>query len=179
MRPMLWLGLLAAGVTALAVSWLPGEDAASVVGPAPAPQRPARVATANTGAPGRLSPTAPTAPTAPTVFATVRPAAAEAPSLARAPWPELDATASAAWMPPPPPAPAPPPTPPVPPFPYQWLGLLDDDGVVQIFLDSPQSTRVAGAGEVLDQRWRIDGVVQGRLQVTWLPTGATQHVGSR
>ncbi len=189
MRPALWLALFAAAGTALAVSWLTGEDAGPVVGPATATasasasnmSRPARAAPAETRARG-LSPAAPGMPA---LAPSMRPAAAQAEPQVRAPWPELDTAAAAAWMPPPPPAPPPPaapapaPAPPVPPFPYQWLGLLDDGGKVQIFLDSPQRTRVASAGEVLDQRWRIDGVVMGQLQVTWLPTGAALHVGSR
>jgi hypothetical protein len=72
----------------------------------------------------------------------------------------------------------PPPAPP-PPFAYQWLGQLEEDGQVRVFLAGPQRTLAVAYGEVVEQRWRVEGVAAGRLQLTWLPTGATVFVAGR
>ncbi len=113
------------------------------------------------------------------------------PPAARAPWPDADPAASRAWAPAPPPAqraatavpqpasaaasaPAAP-----PPFPYAWIGQLETEGRVQIYLSSPQRLVVAYEGDVLDTRWRIDTVSAGRLQVTWLPTDTAVAVAAR
>jgi hypothetical protein len=160
MRAALKWGLLASVCTALAVSLWPGFGADPIA-----------------AAGGPATPTL-------THHAAARPAPGGTDAV-RAPWPALSPAARSAWLPP-----APPPVPraaaapasaaaPPPPFPYRWFGQLDDGGTLEIFLASPQRTRVATLGEVLEQRWRIEGVAMGRLQVTWLPTGATLQIGRR
>lgn len=94
---------------------------------------------------------------------------------ARAAWPRPGRVALAAWSPPQ--APPPPPAaaaavPPPPPFPYRWIGRLEDGPDTLALLAGPQRSLGARAGDVLDSRWRLERVEPGRLQLTWLPTGA-------
>lgn len=114
---------------------------------------------------------------------------------AREPWQPMQPAEQAAWVPPlvsplaspaprpPPPAsPAtdevPPPAPP-PAFAHQWLGQLIEDGKTRVFLAGPQRTQVLAVGETMADGWRIDGVQDGQLQLTWLATGAAINVAAR
>ncbi len=174
MNRWLWMALGTSSAAAVAVSVLPDPTTETVAAVSRASSResardPARPP--NRAAPGE------------TFGVTLPPAA-------RAPWPDADPAASRAWASAPPAhraataaplpasaavsAPAAP-----PPFPYAWIGQLETEGRVQIYLSSPQRLVVAYEGDVLDTRWRIDTVSAGRLQVTWLPTDTAVAVAAR
>ena len=56
---------------------------------------------------------------------------------------------------------------------------MEDEGPLRIFLAGPQRTLAVTPGDVLDEHWRVDGVQDGRLQLTWLPTATPVAVASR
>jgi len=121
-------------------------------------------------------------------------------------WPRQKLASSYGWEPaaPPPPKPvaskpvavvlAPPPAPPepqgpppAPPFPYQMVGLLEQDGSTSAWLTSGASGSGSGVGgggstrtvvpeQVLDGRWRVDAISPRGLSVTWLETGQTLQI---
>lgn len=181
MRPALWLGLLAVSGTSLALSWLPAADEEAPVVPTTRAAKAARPAAAADPAVVAATQTQASPRAAPE-----NTGVAAAPPLAgRAPWPAMPSGARAAWLPPPPPPPPPAPPPVVPPpapppaFGYQWLGQIEEDGQVRVFLSNAQRTLAPVFGEVVDQRWRVDAIAAGRLQLTWLATGATVYVAGR
>ena len=192
MRPALWLGLLVVSGASLAVSWLPAADedvpvvptprVQQAVQPLPADRSAAAVAPPQTGAGARAP-----ADTTPDSKPDATPSATAIALAERTPWPALPPGARAAWLPAPPPPPPPPPSPapvvpppaPPPAFGYQWLGQIEEDGQVRIFLSNAQRTLAPVLGEVIDQRWRLDAITAERLQLTWLPTGATVYVAGR
>ena len=81
---------------------------------------------------------------------------------------------------PPPPPPVPQGPPPVPPFPYQMVGLLEQDGSTSAWLTSSTgsggSTRTVVPEQVLDVRWRVGAISPRGLSVTWLETGQTLQI---
>ena len=166
MRPALRWALLGAAGLAVGVSLLPEDPGPTVL---PAQARP------------REAPSAPR-PVAPQA---VRSDAALPGT--REPWPALGAGVVSAWVPLPPPAPraaapvasAPVLVAPPPAFPYQWLGQLQEDGRVRIFLASARATHAASPGDVLDAQWRVDGIRDGQLQLTWLATQTAVSVAPR
>lgn len=178
MRRTLWIGLLTAVASSAAVSWWPADDAALVVGPAPDTDRGETAGAPRIPAIDGVPPPDPAPASA---------AGASAATVAlgerHAAWPPLRAAARSAWLPPPLPR-APPPVvddrpPPAPAFPYHWLGQIEEDGQTRLFLAGPQRTWVVATGDVLDRRWRVDGVADGRLQLTWLATGESVAVAAR
>lgn len=180
MRPLLRWALLSTAASALGVALLPeaAENQLAVVQPSAARS----VLAPSPGAATVRSPVpAPGASPAPDSL----PAQGAPGSARQAPWPALSPGAYGAWVPAPAPAPAPPPAaPPAPPAPppafsYQWLGQLQDEGLLRIFLAGPQHTLAVTPGDVLDGHWRVDGVQDGRLQLTWLPTATPVAVAGR
>ena len=190
-RP-LWWGLAATAAASLAAGWLT-DDTGEIALPRPTRRAPppmsALAADVQPPSPQLESPLSPSAAATdtPRAFAqaarSTLPASSEPPADLRRDWPALAAAARSAWLPPPPP-PAPPPPPPrpppppapPPPFPYQWIGQLDNAGTLHYFLGGSQRTLAVRRGEVVDQRWRIEGTESGRLLLTWLPTGAPVQV---
>ena len=84
---------------------------------------------------------------------------------------------------PPPPPPEPQGPPPTPPFPYQMVGLLEQDGSTSAWLTSDPSGSGAGGStrtvvpeQVLDGRWRVGAISPRGLSVTWLATGQTLQI---
>ena len=84
---------------------------------------------------------------------------------------------------PPPPPPEPQGPPPAPPFPYQMVGLLEQDGGTSAWLTSGASSTGAGGStrtvvpeQVLDGRWRVDAISPRGLSVTWLASGQTLQI---
>jgi len=84
---------------------------------------------------------------------------------------------------PPPPPPEPQGPPPAPPFPYQMVGLLEQDGSTSAWLTSDPSSTGAGGStrtvvpeQVLDGRWRVGAISPRGLSVTWLATGQTLQI---
>lgn len=169
MKATLWLLLLGSAGAAVAVAWLPDDAAQGTVQPVHRTARsvrPADVLAPSMVAPAAVMPITPVQPT-------------------RSAWPALSPSARQAWSPPPAPPPPPPPPvvvpPPAPPpaFPYQWLGQIEEEGRLRVFLAGPQRTLAVSAGEVLDQRWRVDGIDAGRLLLTWLPTHTVVTLAAR
>lgn len=87
---------------------------------------------------------------------------------------------------PPPPPPVPQGPPPVPPFPYQMVGLLEQDGSTSAWLTSGASGSGGGVGsgstrtvvpeQVLDGRWRVGAISPRGMSVTWIATGQTLQI---
>ncbi len=92
----------------------------------------------------------------------------------------LDAFAPRDWTPPPPPPPpkyTPPPLP--PPLPYRYLGKLQEQGRLVVFLDNNTRPIPIKGGEVLDGQWRVDEVTPRMVRFTYIPLAqtATLNIG--
>lgn len=175
----------------MASTWLPGND--SDRGVVPALARPERSPAVIDGEPARrgsdgartASAADPSADTAKSASDPAPSTTVGAPTATRGDWPALSDAARRAWLPPPPPPPppAPPPAapgpPPTPAFPYQWIGQIEDEHGPQLFLAGPHRTLAVRVGEEIDRRWRVDSAASGRLQLTWLATGAVVQVVAR
>ena len=61
-----------------------------------------------------------------------------------------------------------------PPLPFQFLGRFIDEGKAAYFLQAGERNVVARPGDLLEERYRFDGVVQGSLQFTYLPLNLKQ-----
>ena len=61
-----------------------------------------------------------------------------------------------------------------PPLPFQFLGRFVDEGKAAYFLQAGERNVVARPGDMLEERYRFDGVVQGALQFTYLPLNLKQ-----
>ena len=61
-----------------------------------------------------------------------------------------------------------------PPLPFQFLGRFVDVGKAAYFLQAGERNVVARPGDLLEERYRFDGVVQGSLQFTYLPLNLKQ-----
>jgi len=61
-----------------------------------------------------------------------------------------------------------------PPLPFQFLGRFVDEGKAAYFLQAGERNVVARPGDLLEERYRFDGVVQGALQFTYLPLNLKQ-----
>lgn len=79
------------------------------------------------------------------------------------------------WQPPPPPPP-PPPKPTAPPLPFQYLGQLEAEGGLQVFLTQQKRQLVVRKGDLIDGTWRVDEVAPGRLSFTYLPLNEKQQL---
>lgn len=106
-----------------------------------------------------------------------------------------DAAALIAWasvLPPPAPAPSPAQAEPAqaeasppmaPPFSLPWVGRFNDAGqtsdVERAVLQGPRATLVVKAGDVIDGQWRIDGIRDRRMTVTYLPLNQPQTVAMK
>ncbi len=100
----------------------------------------------------------------------------------------LDAFAPRSWTraapalpPPPPPAPVelPPPAPPqAPPLPFRYMGRLEEAaGATRWYLLAGERLIVASAGDEIDGRYRVDGVLPDQpllLRFTYLPLAQAQ-----
>ncbi len=178
--PLRWSLAAAAGL-AVAVSWLPDDETDAVV------QAPVRATGTRLPTPPPLPLPLHSAPPSRAVQAPEAGMAAVASTAAdpRSDWPALSGAARRAWLPRPAPAPPAPASaaasepPPPPAFPYQWFGQMEVEGQTRLFIASPQRVWAVFPGEVLDQKWRIDGVSAGRLQLTWLATGAAVTLAAR
>jgi hypothetical protein len=182
---MLWLALLASSGAALALAVLPDADSDISLGVNLGSKATARSSdTSDTSDTRGIKVSKPTPAT--NAASQNNPNPNPKPNVRLQNWPAPSSAAQAAWAAPaapPPPRAAPAPAaeaPKPPPFPYQWLGRLDDgQQAAQIFLGSPQRSYAVSEGQSPDQQWRIDRVVDGQLQVTWLATGETVTVAAR
>lgn len=171
MRPALRWALGAVALLTAVVAWLPEEEAAVV--------RPTTAARAMP-APRSTMPEAPSRQTA-------QPAEAPYPGASAGHWPAPGPAALAAWRAAPRPAAARPapvaavPEGPAPPpaVPYQWVGQIEEDGHQRFFLADAQGLWPVSQGETLASGWRVDGLRDGQLQLTWLATGAAVTLSAR
>ena len=98
------------------------------------------------------------------------------------PAPAEDAFKSQSWAPP---APPPPPSPSVkaspsaPPLPFSYLGRMEQDGQIFVFLAKQDRNYVVKAGEVLDGAYRLEEVQPGALSFTYLPLKLKQSLHLR
>lgn len=102
---------------------------------------------------------------------TQRPAGAE---------PARDLFAATSWRAQEAPAKAlPPPPPSAPPLPFAYLGKMNYDGAVTVFLSHQDRNLAVREGEVIDGSWRVDSIKGALLTLTYLPldTRETMHIG--
>jgi hypothetical protein len=71
-------------------------------------------------------------------------------------------------------APALPPT-----VPYTYLGKLERDGKLEVYLDNSGSALVARAGQTLPGGWRFEGIDGGMLSFTYLASNEKQTLSLR
>lgn len=91
-----------------------------------------------------------------------------------------DLFAPHSWQPPPPPPPEPAPVaeaPAVaPPLPFRYLGRLEEDGAVAVFLaEGNQHPRLVRQGDSLPN-YRVDHITAEGMQLTYLPLNQTQSL---
>lgn len=81
------------------------------------------------------------------------------------------------YVPPPPPPPAPPPAPTAPPLPFQLLGkVVNPDGTFTIFLSNQNRVFLVKGGETIDGMYRVDGITDKQLVLTYLPLQMQQYL---
>ena len=91
---------------------------------------------------------------------------------------KADIFRSKSWyVPPPPPPPAPPPPPTAPPLPFTFLGKFQEsDGKLTIFLAGENRVYLVGEGETIDNNYHVDGIADGKLELTYLPLKIKQYI---
>jgi len=86
------------------------------------------------------------------------------------------------WTPPPPPAakPPPPPAPTAPPLPFRYIGKKMDDGPIEVYLVSGDSTYIVQEKTVIDNMYRVDSIKPPTMSITYLPLNQVQtlQIGS-
>ncbi len=93
-----------------------------------------------------------------------------------------DLFASRSWLPAPAAAaaniaaqkPAPPPAPSAPPLPFRYLGQMEDNDRLTVFLERGPEALSASVGDVLDGMYRIDRISESDVQFVYLPLGTKQ-----
>lgn len=75
--------------------------------------------------------------------------------------------------------PPPPPPPRAPVVPYQYLGRMDDESGVRVFLQLGPDVFVVAPEQNVDYSYRLDKVEDERLVLTHLPTGQVQTMSIR
>lgn len=93
----------------------------------------------------------------------------------------VDAFATRTWyVPPPPPPPvaaAPPPKPTAPPLPFAYMGSYDDaESPTVIMLVRSDRLYTVSEGDLIDGTYRIDGVRNGVIEMTYLPLQEKQQL---
>lgn len=85
------------------------------------------------------------------------------------------------YVPPPPPPPrslppTPPPQPAAPPLPFSYLGRYQESQAVVIMLVKGDRIYTVSAGEVIENIYRVDGLVGDRVELTYLPLNIKQTI---
>ncbi len=85
------------------------------------------------------------------------------------------------WQPPPPPPPPPrkPEPPRAPPLPFKYLGQLQEDRGIVLFLEHGMLTLVARAGETVAGSWRIEKITPTQAVFNYQPLDQTQTLTLR
>lgn len=91
---------------------------------------------------------------------------------------KTDLFGSKSWyVPPPPPPPEPPPPPSAPPLPFTFLGKIQEPaGKLTIFLAGANRVFLVTQGETIDDTYRVEGVEDGKLALTYLPLQIKQYL---
>jgi len=122
-------------------------------------------------------PTAPARRVAPVTAAEpAAPAAPPAPSALRLSPRGQDLFAVRSWQPTPPvAAPAPVMKPVAPPLPFRYLGRLEEDGQVAVFVSDGTATRVLRQGETVSN-YRVEEINAQGMRLIYLPLNETQRL---
>lgn len=85
------------------------------------------------------------------------------------------------YVPPPPPPsrpspPPPPPKPTAPPLPFSYLGSYQESQAVILMLVKGDRIYTVSAGDVIENIYRVEGVVGGRVELTYLPLNIKQTI---
>lgn len=72
-----------------------------------------------------------------------------------------------------PPAP-PPPKPTAPPLPFQYLGKLDEDGSVRVFLGHQGKHIIAKLGDVINGTYNVEEIAGGQMVFRYIPLNERQ-----
>jgi len=81
------------------------------------------------------------------------------------------------YVPPPPPPPLPAPPPSVPPLPFTFMGKMQETGGKQtIYLAGNNQVYLVSGGEIIDNNYRVDGIENGKLALTYLPLQVKQYI---
>lgn len=119
-------------------------------------------------------PTAPALSVAPVTAA--GPAAPPAPSALRLSPRGQDLFAVRSWQPPPPvAAPGPVMKPVAPPLPFRYLGRLEEDDQVAVFVSDGTATRVLRQGETVSN-YRVEEINAQGMRLVYLPLNETQRL---
>lgn len=81
------------------------------------------------------------------------------------------------YVPPPPPKPVPPALPPppsAPPMPFVFMGRYVEDGALTIMLVKGDRLYTVAIGDVIEHDYRVDGLKDGVLELTYLPMNIKQ-----
>jgi len=93
-----------------------------------------------------------------------------------------NAFGSTSWYvpppPPPPPPPAPPPVPTAPPVPFKYLGLYEEGKKSVIMLVRGDQVFTVSVGDVIENTYRIDQIVQGSIEITYMPLNIKQSINT-
>jgi hypothetical protein len=78
------------------------------------------------------------------------------------------------YIPPPPPKPVPPPPPAPPPLPFTYLGKLQEEGRLTVFITKQDRHYAVKTGDMIDGEYRVDSVEAQRVVFTYLPLNMQQ-----
>lgn len=95
---------------------------------------------------------------------------------------EVNPFSAKSWyVPPPPPPPVPPAAPPIPtppPLPFTYIGKMEEDGRLLVYLAKGEQIFTVEKGATFDDVYRFDGVENGSLVVVYLPLSARQLISA-
>lgn len=81
--------------------------------------------------------------------------------------PGIDPFRAKSWYVAPPP---PPPTKPkAPPLPFQYLGKLNEDGEIRVFLKHQDKHLIARVGDIINDTYRVEEIAAGRMTFLYQP----------
>lgn len=80
--------------------------------------------------------------------------------------------------PPPPPPPAPPPVPTAPPMPFTYLGFYEDAPTRLVVLVRGERMYTVAEGDVIENTYRIEKVMPGKVELTYLPLNINQSLST-
>jgi hypothetical protein len=63
-----------------------------------------------------------------------------------------------------------------PPLPFTYLGQVEDDGKLAVFLAQGSENISAAQGQVINQTYRVDQIGENMVVFTYLPSGAQQFL---